>query len=125
MTHSEKRMAEVIKMLIEKGGYSRNGETQSETVRFITINSYPCPGCEATFGGRERYERKIGNGIYRATVGKVTTNLYKFEKHQATDLIGFKTKTFTLSDLRDYLTQVKFNEKVDRARAAAKKRTGG
>lgn len=77
----EENLAAVIRLLIEKG-FCEDGKTRQETVKFVTMDSYPLPGAVATFGGRKRFALPETN--WKVTVGKRTVFFYQSGQDGAT-----------------------------------------
>lgn len=86
---SAENLSKVINLLSEKG-FCASGKTRAESVKFVTVNSYPFAGKVATFGGRERFE--LPETDWKVTVGKRTVYFYQSGKGAAAGGQQFQTR---------------------------------
>ena len=99
LTPGELTMLKVIEVVLE-AGYLADGETKTETVRYISEASYPFAGKEVSLGGRQRFH--LPETDKYVTVGKLITYFYIKKNDEITMQVNYKTKE--LDKIKDFLS---------------------
>lgn len=92
----EDNMGKILQLLLQYG-YEADGSTRQELMRIMTVESFPLPAKNVTFGGRLRFK---GKNNHYVTVGKRTTCFYdkdgfqtsNFETFNTSDSVGIENK---------------------------------